>query len=67
MSARRWLPGLPAPVEGVLWMALAALLLTTVSAMLRPVADDIPPIQLLFFRCAFSALLLLPFLRSRRS
>ena len=62
MSARRWLPGLPAPVEGVLWMALAALLLTTVSAMLRPVANDIPPIQLLFFRCAFSALLLLPFL-----
>lgn len=62
MSGKRWLPGLPAPVEGVLWMALAALLLTTVSAMLRPVADDIPPIQLLFFRCAFSALILMPFL-----
>lgn len=62
MSGRRWLPGLPAPIEGVLWMALAALLFTIVTAMLRPVADDIPPIQLLFFRCFFSALLLLPFL-----
>ncbi|MHB1216628.1 MAG: DMT family transporter [Alphaproteobacteria bacterium] len=61
-GTRRWMPGLPAPLEGVLWMAGAAVCWALNTILIRPISLELPPIELLFLRCLFAALLFIPFI-----
>jgi drug/metabolite transporter (DMT)-like permease len=47
-------------LEGVLWMAAALLLGTAVDVFVRVLGTGVPTLQILFLRCAFSPLILLP-------
>jgi drug/metabolite transporter (DMT)-like permease len=51
---------LPAAVEGVLWMAGSVLCWVINTIMIRPLSHEMPPIQLLFLRCLFGLILMLP-------
>lgn len=59
---KRWMPGIPAPLEGVLWMAGAAVCWALNTILIRPISLELPPIELLFLRCLFAALLFIPFI-----
>lgn len=59
---KRWMPGLPAPLEGVLWMAGAAVCWALNTILIRPISLELPPIELLFLRCFFAAILFIPFI-----
>jgi drug/metabolite transporter (DMT)-like permease len=60
LPRRRW-TNLPPPAEGALWMAAAAFFWMCNTILIRPIAADLPPIQLQFLRCLFSALMFTPF------
>jgi drug/metabolite transporter (DMT)-like permease len=45
-----------------MWMVTAALFWTFNTILIRPVAETMPPLQLMFLRTLFSALILLPYL-----
>lgn len=59
---KRWMPGIPAPLEGVFWMAGAAICWALNTILIRPISLELPPIELLFLRCLLSALLFIPFI-----
>ena len=61
LPRRRW-TNLPPPIEGALWMAGAAFFWMCNTILIRPIAADLPPIQLQFLRCLFSALMFTPFI-----
>ena len=62
MNTRRWMPSLPAPIEGILWMAGAAVCWALNTILIRPISLELPPIELLFLRCFFAAILFIPFI-----
>ena len=57
---RRW-TSLPPPAEGVLWMAFACVCWVSNTLIVRPVTDEIAPIQMMFVRLAISLAVMLPF------
>lgn len=62
MNGQRWMRGLPAPLEGIVWMAGAAVCWALNTILIRPISLELPPIELLFLRCLMSALLFVPFI-----
>lgn len=57
---------LPAPVRGVLWMGLAAILLTGMATIVKQLSADLHTFQIVFFRTAMGLPFMLPWLvRSR--
>ncbi len=52
---------LPPAVEGVLWMAFAAVAWTANNVLIRPISQELPPVELQFFRSVFSVAMLLPY------
>lgn len=58
-------PALPAALRGALWMTGAAACFATINGIVRFVADEIHPLELVFFRGAFGLLFLLPWLFHR--
>lgn len=59
---KRWMPGLPAPLEGVVWMSGAAVCWAMNTITIRPLSHEMPAIELLFLRCLFAAILFIPFI-----
>lgn len=51
---------LPGPVRGALWMVASCFLLSCLAAIARHLAGQVPPLQIMFFRVAFSLLCMLP-------
>lgn len=58
---RRW-TRLPPPLEGAMWMSAAAFFWMCNTILIRPIAADLPPVQMQFLRCLFSALLVMPYI-----
>ncbi len=52
--------GLPANVQGAIWIAFAGLILVTMSSMVKALGASFDSFQILFFRCAVGAVALLP-------
>ncbi len=52
--------GLPANVQGAIWIAFAGLILVTMSSMVKALGAGFDSFQILFFRCAVGAVALLP-------
>ncbi len=53
---------LPAPVRGALWLMLGGMMFTVMSAMLRLVTDELPPLEVVAIRNTFSLLFMAPWL-----
>ncbi|MDP7650368.1 MAG: DMT family transporter [Rhodospirillales bacterium] len=51
---------IPASVRGAIWMILAAGLFASLTALVRHVSASVPPVEIVFFRSAFSLLFMLP-------
>lgn len=60
-SEARWLT-LPGNVRGALWIVLASVLYSVMSAMVKSVGARLDSFEIGFFRCAFGLLAMLPFL-----
>ncbi len=52
----------PAPVRGAFWMILAGTILSAMNVLVRYLADDMHPLQLVFFRNLGQLLFMLPWL-----
>jgi drug/metabolite transporter (DMT)-like permease len=52
---------LPGVVRGGIWMMLAALCFTVMTALIRETANHIHPVEIAFFRAATNLVLMLPF------
>jgi len=57
----RWLL-LPGNVRGALWIVLASVLFSIMSAMVKSVGARLDSLEIGFFRCAFGLLVILPFM-----
>lgn len=55
------LGGLPPAVRGMLWMALAGVLFTTMNTMMRALSFELHPWQTLCLRYAFGIVIVIPF------
>lgn len=60
-AATRWL-ALPGNLRGALWIVLASLLFSIMSAMVKSVGARLDSLEIGFFRCAFGLLAILPFM-----
>lgn len=60
-AGTRWLI-LPGNVRGAIWILLASLLFTIMSAMVKSVGARLDSFEIGFFRCAFGLLAVLPFM-----
>ncbi|MFO0996287.1 MAG: DMT family transporter [Alphaproteobacteria bacterium] len=58
---RRWTHW-PPPLEGAMWMSIAAFFWMCNNILIRPIAADLPPVEMQFLRCLFSALLFAPYI-----
>ena len=56
------LPVVNSPIRGALWMMLAGLMLTIMSALMRNISADLHPFQIAFFRSLFGFLFMVPWL-----
>ena len=52
--------GLPANVQGAIWIAFAGLILVTMSSMVKALGASFDSFQILFFRCAVGTVFMLP-------
>jgi drug/metabolite transporter (DMT)-like permease len=53
---------LPAPAKGALWMSGAAVTFSAMNTIIRMLANELPPVELAFFRNFFSLLVMLPWI-----
>jgi drug/metabolite transporter (DMT)-like permease len=56
-----------APVEGALWMIAASTCWALMSAMIRYLATDLPPVEVAFFRILFAAFIMVPHMVRNRT
>ncbi|MCH9051695.1 MAG: DMT family transporter [Proteobacteria bacterium] len=52
--------GLPANIQGAIWIAFAGLILVTMSSMVKALGASFDSFQIVFFRCAVGTVALLP-------
>lgn len=60
-ATARW-AALPGNLRGAVWITLAGLLFTVMSAMVKSLGTRLDSLQIGFFRCAFGLLAVLPFM-----
>ena len=53
---------LPAPVRGALWMTAASMAFAVMIILIRVLTETFDPLQVVFFRCAFGLVAMLPWL-----
>lgn len=56
-----------APVEGALWMIAASTCWALMSAMIRYLSTDLPPLEVAFFRILFAAFIMIPHMVRNRT
>ncbi|MCC7048277.1 MAG: DMT family transporter [Alphaproteobacteria bacterium] len=54
--------GLPAATCGALWMSVAAVTFSAMNAIIRLLGQELPPVELAFFRNFFSLVVMLPWI-----
>ena len=52
---------MPAAVRGVLWMATAGIAFTFMTVLIRPAAEEMHPLQIVFLRNLLGVIIMLPF------
>lgn len=62
LVARRGWDRLPDNLRGALWILLSAALLTAMGAMVKHVGEEIPSVQMVFFRSLIAVAVILPFM-----
>ena len=65
-AARAYFESIPAPLRGGLWMAVAGVFFSVMTAMIRPAAETLHPFELVFFRNLFGVAFLAPWLFRKR-
>jgi drug/metabolite transporter (DMT)-like permease len=58
----RSIAALPAPVLGALWMTAASMAFAVMIILIRVLTETFDPLQVVFFRCAFGLIAMLPWL-----
>jgi drug/metabolite transporter (DMT)-like permease len=61
-AAARW-QALSGNVRGILFMLMSAVVFSTMGGLIKFVGDELHTFQVVFFRCLFGLLVLLPFIR----
>lgn len=68
MLPGRFLPALPPTVRGILWMLFSAAVIAQMHVLVRGLSQELPTLEIVFFRNLVALLALLPFLmRQERS
>lgn len=62
VPAVRWFQQIPAPVRGALWMLGAGAMFSSMALLVRHTAQEIPPLEVVFFRNAMALMFMLPWL-----
>lgn len=58
-----WWQALPRNARGALFMLMSAVVFSTMGALIKHVGAELPTVQVVFFRCIFGLMVLLPFVR----
>ena len=66
VEARAYFEAIPAPLRGGLWMAVAGVFFSIMTAMIRPAAESLHPFELVFFRNLLGVAFLAPWLFRQR-
>jgi drug/metabolite transporter (DMT)-like permease len=60
-ALRAWWIELPGNLRGALWLLMATTFFSVMGALVKALGDDFDSPQMVFFRCSFGLLVLLPF------